>query len=391
MYATFRHFVGSSLALPGKEETMLRMATFGMLLGMGCSWPLWTNRLAFPMLPLWGEATLQGPVVEENVKALVTVLLLVVFLCFPRKGLLHVLVLVWMTWLVSIDVNRLQPWVWFYGLLWLLVWPPKKAAIGEGRGKDAAPALPLLLLASVYAWGGFYKLTPYFVEGNWPWFCDAFEATKPLGNIQILGYAPGLLELLLGLGLLSHKTRAWAARLLIAFHAVILLFLIKIDWNWVVVPWNIALMGLLWFYLSSGPFTPPLFSKTNRLLALNLLVLLFPALSLLSLLPHNLSWKLYDNTQSEAVFYGENPVFQSEALQNVWKQHSYDAGTRLYLGDWCQSELKVPMYPGKGAFAQTGRYLCGQLTGAKGASGLWVLEVWPWEKGGEREEEWPCE
>ena len=370
---------------------MLRIATLGMLCGMALSWPLWTNRLAFPLLPLWGEATLQGPVVAESVKAVVTVLLLSVFLCFPRKWPLHIIVLAWMVWLIAIDLNRLQPWVWFYGLFWLLVWPPPKRK-SEGEGAKAPPlALPLLLLASVYIWSGFFKITPYFVECNWPWFCDAFAATKPLGNIQALGYAPGMAELLLGLGLLNHKTRVWAARLLIGLHAVILLFLIKIGWNWVVVPWNIALMGLLWFYLSSGPFTPPLFSKTNRLLALNLLVLLFPALSLFSLLPHNLSWKLYDNTQSEAVFYGENPVFQSEALQNVWKRHSYDGGTRLYLGDWCQAELKVPMYPEKRAFAKMGGYLCGQLANEKGGAGLWVLVVWPWDRGRERTEEWPCE
>ena len=387
MSTIFRHFAVPSFSPAARGETVLRIATLGMLLGMACSWPLWTNRVSFPLLPLWGEARLQGAWVTENTKAAVTVLLLLVFLWLPRNRLLHGLALLWTTGLVLMDLNRLQPWVWFYGLLWLLVWPPKD---GAERVGEKWPVLLLPLLSSLYAWGGFFKLSPYFVEGNWPWFCDAFEWTKPLGAIAVLGYLPGAGELLLGLALLNAKIRPWAARLLIALHVLILIFLLKIGWNWVVVPWNLALIGLLWPYLSPKALVPPLFSGFDRLSGLKAVLLLFPALSLFSLLPHNLSWKLYDNTQAEAVFYSKDPVFQSEALQAVWQRHSYDGSTRLYLGDWCQAELKVPMYPEKRAFVKTGRYLCGQLASTKGVSGLWVLEVWPWDKGREQEEKWPC-
>lgn len=337
------------------------------------------------MLPLWGEARLSTPWISDTLLLIPLLAGLIGVLIVPGHRLSLWFVPAWMALLVALDLNRLQPWVWFYGLLHGLM-----AFAETSRRRIDSDLLLLGLLASVYIWGGFYKITPYFVEGNWPWFCEAFEVTRPLGQWSALGYGPGSAEFLLGLGLLFPGSRRYAAALLISMHLILLVFLIKIGWNAVVIPWNLVMMTLLvpyalaWkprFNMISGPVF-------QRVLLLCLLC--YPALSLPGRLPHNVSWKLYDNTQPEAVFYAEKPVFSEQALQQVWAQHSFDDGRRLYLSDWSQAELNVPVFPGAVVFEKTGRYLCKQLKETDSPAGTWMLFVWPWDKKRERTREVPC-
>lgn len=375
----FLSFVAEPVAGP------LRCSAFGLLAGVALSWPLWSTRVAYPLLPLWGAARLHTPWPGDTLLIFPLLIAWAGVLIAPGHRLLRWFVPIWLVLLVVLDLNRLQPWVWFYGLLHGLM------AYAETSRRRIEPDLVVLvLLASVYIWGGFYKITPYFVEGNWPWFCEAFEVTRPLGKWHTLGYGPGSAELLLGLGLLMQRSRHYAAALLILMHLILLVFLLKIGWNAVVLPWNLVMMALLAPYaLDSKPrFNVISGSLFQRILLPGLLC--YPALSLPGWLPHNMSWKLYDNTQSEAVFNAEKPVFSEQALQQVWAQHSFDDGRRLYLSDWSQAELKVPVFPGAAAFEKTGDYLCQQLKQTDSPAGIWMLFVWPWDKKREQTRELPC-
>jgi hypothetical protein len=359
-------------------EKALSLARLGLLAGVACAPALWLDAPLrhFPTLPLWGEAG-SGPAWGyAGIAGLALALVLGTF--FPAKKWPTALLLLWLALLVALDLGRLQPWVWFYALL-------------LGLGKFAAPpgdgaALQRNVLASVYAWGGLHKLSPYFAEDNFPWFCEAFDLTRPLGAFPALGYAVALFEFGLALGLLWPRSRALFRYLAVGFHLLIVIFLAKKGWNYVVLPWN-AIMALLAWVLFA-PAEAPMHNlpqgPANRVFCVLLWVL--PGLGLVGLWPYNLSWRLYANTQPEAVFVASAPCAQ---WQRVWQQHAYDNGHQLLLDDWTNSALKAPPFYAERSFKQWARHLC-RCTPRPDSAGLAILRVRPWDKSAENTRFYRC-
>ncbi len=193
--------------------TRLSVAAFGAQVAM--SWPLWYSKAGrtFPLLPLWGAAySPQWQWAEVLALALVAVAGLGALWRPQRQEWLGALVLSILV-LICYDLNRLQVWSYFYLLVWVVLLSTRKEAISAALG---------LLLAGVYAWGGLHKLTPYFVEENFPWFCQAFSWLRPLGHYPALGYAVAAGEALLAVGLLWRPTRGLFRHLAVAFHLLII-------------------------------------------------------------------------------------------------------------------------------------------------------------------------
>ena len=343
---------------------------------MAFSWPLWADRAAFPLLPCWGEARLHGFAPSETLQSLLWAVLAGLAIVFPRQKVLYGLTMGLLAFAVASDLNRLQPWVWFYGLvLWIY------APFGVSQDPDVQRNRLKALLAAVYIWGGLYKCNPYFAESNWPWFCDAFAWSRPLGAWPGLGYGVAAAEALLGFGLLWPASRVWSTRGLIALHGTIVVFLLALDWNAVVLPWNIC-MAVVLFWISDFGF------RISEMGWGGLLLLLFPALGLWQGFPHALAWKLYDNTQPEAVFFMKDPRFNSETLEQVWSKNAFDGGDKLALEDWCQAELKVPVFAAEPCFQKVHRYLC-RAANTEGPT-MKVLKVCPWNKTQETVHTWNC-
>lgn len=369
-------------------QTIIRIAATGLLSGVALSWPLWNpaERFWFPLLPLWGEA--ENPHLMNGLFHtfgwLGLFALMVAVFVFPGKKLLTGLLAGWLAGLCAFDLNRLQPWVWLYLIVFTVT-------IVENE-KGTVVALRWLL-AGVYFWSGFYKLTPYFAEDNFPWFCEAFSFTQPLGRYPLLGYGIALLEMVFGAGLFRGKTRSWFKWLVIGFHAVIILFLLKLDWNLVVIPWNLAMAGLVWIlFTGAHPASSPEGRKVSLTSGKTIaggFVWLAPLFGLFNLWPHTLSWQLYANTQPEATFYADNSFsLPTKEVAQVWERYAFDDGTKLLLDDWANSELKVPMFASRRAFRQMGEYLCTQIVAD--SSGLYILTVNRWNKSAERMEKIPC-
>ena len=389
-------------------EKVVSIVAIGFLSGVWMSWPLWneTARFWFPTLPVWGEAV-APPILGSFVHfagpiGLITLLALT-FL-FPEKKWLLGLSPIWLIGLCAFDLNRLQPWAWFYLLVFVVVFFEKKE-----NEISTANALKWLL-AGVYFWSGFNKLTPYFAEDNFAWFCEAFSFTKPFNHYPTLGYTIALFEMSFAAGLLLKKTRPFFRWIVIGFHSVIILFLLKLNWNWVVIPWNVAMAGMVWV-LNSTPAaassTPPpapppkgrggATSSRNTLLLPSLsgeglgvgLTWLTPILYFFHLWPHTLSWQLYSNTQPEATFFAENGIgYTSIESEQVWGKYAFDNGTKLLLDDWASDELKVPMFASEHTFRQVEKYLCARFVGD--SAGLYILTVHRWDKSAEKMEKIPC-
>ena len=355
---------------------------------MLCCWPLWdvqARELDFPTLPLF-EGWVEVPAYMARFLAVSCALLVSGLIFFPTHKILLGIITALILLLCTLDLNRLQPWVWLYLLIFIL-------ALSGGD-----PASYRYLLTAVYFWSGFHKLTPYFAEDNFQWFCSAFSFTEPLGHSPTLGYAIAVFEMSFAAGLIWSRSRQWFKWIVITFHAIILLVLSPIghDWNGVVFPWNLAMMALVW--VSSAPPEPesethPMALSHRKAGPMTILALawLAPALNIAGLWPHTLSWQLYTNTQSEGTFYvHQQPLFMYKDAEEVWDHFTTpNDPTRLYLDDWAMRSLRVPLFPSERTFRQTAKYLCGCLAQTDSA-GLYIFNVNRWDRSAEQMLKIPC-
>ncbi len=325
---------------------------------MALGFPLWGWRApgAVPALPVWGGACLPEawwgwlPGLLPAVAALLTAV-------FPDRRQTRILVIS-LIFSVLFDVNRVQPWVYWYVLVF------------GGVAWYADPQrVPAWVLAAVYGWGGLHKITPWFAEDNFPWFCDAFAVTQPLGS-PALGYAAAVLEAMLAPLLLLPQTRRWASAGALLLHSWIILVLSPagLNWNAVIIPWNVAMMAtILYVFIPKNIFYAP-----NKPFDWILVVWLFLSPSFPGL-PRALGWHLYNNTQPEATFVrGET----APACVGDWEALAYDGGKRLLLDDWAVQSLGVPLFHSHGVFERLRRYL--RACSADGGD-LEILEVDWWK------------
>lgn len=353
---------------------IIRLTLCGLAGCVLLSWPLWgIGDRSFPCLPVFGEAVEQAGILQPMLFGGMCTLL-IGGIVRPSKAFLLPLILL-LLGMCALDLNRMQPWLWFYLLVLALVF----------LEKNTAPAALRWLLAAVYCWSGMNKLTPYFAEENFPWFCEAFQATGFLGQYSTLGYAVAVFETGLGVLLLWPDVSKRLRWIFVIFHGTVILILLKSQWNYVVLPWNVA-MAAMAFILHSHPFE---WRDTlrNGQKALLLVAWLTPLAGLFHLWPYQLSWQMYSNTQSEATFYSPAPC---EKTGPVWGEKSFDEGRRLLLDDWAFASIQVPMFYSDRTFRQMGRYLCRCVPEADSSS-LLILRVHPWDKNAEHTEVISCQ
>ena len=358
------------------------ITSIGLLGGVLLSWPLWhaESRLSFPMLPALEALALPRLMMTAGLTGL-----LLATAIFPGKKSVVGALLLWLALMCAQDINRLQPWIWFYLLVLVSV-----MIIGDRDEQQTTRALRFLL-AAVYFWGGFNKLTPYFAEGNFPWFCEAFELTRPLGKLSWAGYGLAVLEMSFAAGILWPPARAAFRWIIPVFHAVIVLFLWKLDWNAVVIPWNLAMAAMAWLVCTEQQQSEPAKARyfSGELLPV-LLAWSTPILHLFGYWPYALSWEMYTNTQPEATFYLEGAHMETACPRAArWNELAFDGGSKLLLDDWSARELHVPMFSSERRFREAGAYLCGCVSDPDSA-GLYILKVDRWNKSAESMLKIPC-
>jgi len=399
---------------PGNTTRIIRLLALALAAHIVLSWPLWYagGGRTFPLLPAWGGAIAPStsPLDLVQIGCFMAVLGLVAV--FPAKKYAVPSLAAALLWMVAQDLNRLQPWSYFYLLALGIL-------LVSGHQSSRAEVGLRWLLAAVYAWGGFNKITPYFAEDNFAWFCEAFEWTKPLGAFPAIGYAVAVAELLLAPGLLWKTTRRTFRCLAISFHLFIVLALspIGLDWNAVVIPWNLVMAGMVWVLFSEKLEFHPVARKPHpqplpqgeglgvglhaqehdsRVIpqkkvtvgAILALAWLMPVLNIWHLWDEPLSWKMYSNTQAEAGFFLEKDAPCANLIA-VWEKHAYDSGRKLLFDDWAFDNLHVPAYNSRRTHKHLAQYLC-PCANAPAHSGLWRFTVKRWDSTGERWESVPC-
>ncbi|MEQ1744149.1 MAG: hypothetical protein ABMA02_01895 [Saprospiraceae bacterium] len=373
------------------RSILIRLIGLALMAHVALSWPLWWAGAGrtFPLLPVWGEGYAPLFSAWSHLPALVLFAALAFAVVFPAKKHTASALAATLTLLVGLDLNRLQPWTYFYLLALGLI-----VAAGQAEGRLTNNLR--WLMAAVYAWGGLNKITPYFAEDNFPWFCEAFFWTKPLAAFPALGYLVAAAEVLLALGLLRLATRSIFRWIAVGFHLFVTLALSPwgLDWNIVVIPWNLAMAGIAWVVFSDGMDVNAEARRSSVFIKAATTVLLafawvFPLLNVWHRWDEPLSWKMYSNTQTEAGFFIKKNSASCPEIQRVWAKHAYESGSKLLFDDWAFSDLHVPAYNSPYAHQRLAQYLCRCATDP-GRSGLWRFTVQRWNRSAERWENIPC-
>ncbi len=215
--------------------TLLSALFFGLL----ASAPLWTNSHSFPLLPIIsGFPILPSPLDRGLFVAML--LSLAIAIWFYRPAITFFVVAALFTFFE--DQNRGQPWFYMYWVMLLLSLLPDSIALAACR----------VALSVAYVWSGIQKFNVRFFQVVPGWFvAPAQHWHLPTGLIQVLRWtvasAP-VVELAIGLALWSPRLRKIAIGAAIALHLSALLFLgpLGYNYNWVVWPWNLAMIGLVW-------------------------------------------------------------------------------------------------------------------------------------------------
>lgn len=220
----------------------LLLATF---LGLIASAPVWMNTRTFPLLPIvTGFPILPAPWDQ----ALYVLMLgsLLAALWFYRPAVITFLAASFFAWCG--DQNRGQPWLYMYWVMLLLSLFPVSSVHAACRAA----------IAIVYLWGGLQKLNARFFTVTPEWFvAPAANWHLPPAVMDLLKLsvqAAPFIEIAIAVLLWFPRLRRIAFALTILTHAFALVFLGPWghNYNWVVWPWNLAMIALVLGLFAQG-------------------------------------------------------------------------------------------------------------------------------------------
>lgn len=315
-----------------------------------------------------------------------------------------------MALLVLMDVNRLQPWVFVYGLVMAGILAIGLLTRGEStpNSKDsdlirqAGRKLSLIriVIACTWFWSGVMKMNPAFAGDYFPGLVEPFGLGEWALAHPVAAYAAGSLEALAGIlfALPRAKKLGLVAGLLV--HAFILASLGPwgLNWNEVVWSWNLAFMALAVLSLTpkNYPHTSKSISKQQKSSFLNswlekataflkpkylpelavlLLAGILPLLNLFGHWDHFLSHSYYSARAPAATFYfhPDDRFSIPESARPYVLQVPGEDEFLIPLELWALGELKIPGYPELRTRMQTSKSLCKCLSHPEKA-GLRTIE-----------------
>jgi uncharacterized membrane protein YphA (DoxX/SURF4 family) len=215
------------------------------LLGLIASAPVWTNTRTFPLLPIFaGFPIIPGPW-DKCFYALMLGSLVAAMWCY-RPAVITFLATSFFAYCG--DQNRGQPWLYMYWVMLLLSLFPTPSAHAACR----------IAIATVYLWGGIQKLNARFFAVTPEWFvAPAANWHLPPAVIDLLKLsvksAP-FIEIAIAVLLWFPRLRRMAFALTVLTHTFALVFLGPWghNYNWVVWPWNLAMVALVFSLFARG-------------------------------------------------------------------------------------------------------------------------------------------
>jgi uncharacterized membrane protein YphA (DoxX/SURF4 family) len=246
-----------------------------------------------------------------------------------------------------LDCNRWQPWEYQYILMALVCW-------NYYYKKEKLTTLILFILGTIYLFSGLHKLSSLYVNYFWAntIIKKIFHLPQQHRFYSLLlqfGYVPVLLEALSGLALLVGYKSKWAARYLIILHCLIIIVLspIGISYNYVVLPWNMAMICFLYQLVIKQEINKKLAYNLNWLnIFVYVLMGLMPILSFFNRWDYYLSSCLYSAKPPTVTIKTKRPPAYFINKKLAFKKTN-DSLYTIYVQSWAIKEMGIPPYPEK--------------------------------------------
>jgi uncharacterized membrane protein YphA (DoxX/SURF4 family) len=340
-------------------DAAIRLMVSALVVQVGISWAAWApGGRGFPRTPVLPDLNGFGP---EGLWLLAGGLGAAWLWWRPRTGWGTALLAGAMAALVMADVNRLQPWLYLYGLALVAL---QMAGGRAGRGPEGL-AMVRLLIGFAWLWSGIMKLNPAFAADYFPGLMEPFGLRAWAAGHAPAAFLAGGIEAVAGVLFLIPRLQKWGLAGGLLVHAFILASLgpLGLNWNEVVWPWNLAFMGMA-ALATLGPRE----SRTaggggwGKILVVCLAGLM-PAFNLAGGWDHFLSHSYYSGRVPMTVFYfhPEDRFHIPESARPYVLQAEGEETFFLPLEIWALGELKIPGYPEVWVRKNTAARLCACL------------------------------
>jgi hypothetical protein len=341
---------------------IIRIIAVALLASMAISYPLWCNKNGF--IPVGFSLGIEPFFLLGAA--------LFALICLPQKNYLYVVFLLILGISLAANFTRWQIWVFHLGGLLLLLGWSKTRQIDVIR----------ISLAAAYCWGGFNKINPWFAEFQLDWLLEKPFFLAPFRYNIGVGYGIGIIELLLGIMLVFNKLPKIALLGTLLMHCFVLLLISPwgLDWNHVIVPWNLALMALnIHLYQhrdvqNQGSLTLPMYVAIG-------LFFIFPSLQYVGIGQQPLSFNMYAGDQLEGtLFFHESDL---KSINEDIKKYVYridnqkDKICYLKIQDWAMHSVYVPAYSEKWAMEAYAKQFKTGLS-LPDSAGIEILTVSHW-------------
>lgn len=349
--------------------TLRRITSAGLLCGIALSMNLWFPiSRSFPRAPLL--ITLPQKVISPVEYFLSSLLAaaLVASIIVKRPLKYLTVAIVALALLCLLDQTRLQPWVYQYLAVLVVIALDHQQSRGERPSVLTLTALQSIV-ASLYLWGGLQKLNYSFSHEVLLQLLGPIQNILALSPSQLpaLGFGIATIEVFTGFGLLLKKTRKICICLALAMHGLILGLLIAQNQNSVVWAWNgvLVLMVVVLFWRSDTSIAQVFkywragSTGSRASIIVAALYVVLPILSFWGWWDLYLSGALYSGNTPVAVVRVEGEVY--ERLSPTAKREVFVTGSgerMLPLFEWSMAELNVPPYPEFRVYQQLTREIC---------------------------------
>lgn len=337
----------------------------GFIAGLLLSTKLWLTDRTYPLTPVLSN--LPQPIFPFDYILYGSLIVCLFFTIFHRnfkRFLIGSIVLV--AFLLFLDQSRLQPWVYQYTTM-LLVLSVFSWQVNDRRSVPYILNISRFVVATIYFYSGLQKLNPEFIVLTFPWMMQPITHQLSLtsSDVILMGITVPIIEMLIGLALLTCRFRNYG----IFLATMMCLFVLTTlgptghHWNAVVWPWNIALLIMVFV----------LFYRTKQLSLLNLLSIIKQPLGITTIIIFGImpmtyffhiwdsypSWSLYSGTTNLAkIVLPDEMVGRLPADIQMLIVLSPEDKATLSISDWSYHELKVPPYPETRIYNNIGHHFC---------------------------------
>ena len=311
--------------------------------------------MSYPRVPLLDFIPAFPPPLDIVVLLAFAIALGVLVWC-PQMKRLGLLWFVAAVFLALQDQSRLEPWFIEYLLLLF--------AVFFSRDNSAAFSGCRMILAAVYFWSGVHKMNTSFATKLFPWLVSPVLKLDSESMIQVVGAAVPFLEIGMAVALLFPKTRRIGVIAIVVMHLFLLAVLgpWALDWNNVVMPWNVAMIVLVpVLFWESKASSKALFAWSGSnwaYRAILVFVLVLPPLSLAGLWDTSPSFALYSGNQLIGSVVLSSEAWEHQDSQTRSAAEHIGNRYRLRIDDWSVLAMNVPAYPAERVLRRIAQSFC---------------------------------